>query len=109
MTAPRYQPLIDLLNECSVACNHCSVACLDESNTSLLVDCIKTDMDCAIICSSAAILLARESDHGVHLLKECIEICNVCAGECEKHLHHDHCKKCAEVCRRCAEACTAVL
>lgn len=109
MKTPKYQPLIDVLNECAVACNYCSVACLDEDNIAMLVSCIKTDMDCAVICTSTANLLARESDHGAHMLKECVELCTRCAEECEKHSHHDHCEKCAEVCRKCAEACEAVL
>ena len=97
--------LIDALNDCAAACNHCATACLDEEDVKMMVKCIKIDLDCAAICSLTATLLARGSEHGKHLLKECIEVCNACAEECEKHAHMQHCKKCAEDCRKCAEAC----
>jgi|SRR5687768_6225157 len=104
------QKAIDALNNCATECNHCLTACLEEQNVSMLVNCIKLDIDCAAICSFTASLLARNSAHGRHLLRECIEVCNACAAECEKHAHHhEHCKKCAEACRACAEACSSLL
>lgn len=103
------QSIIDALNKCISVCNHCSFACLDEDNLKMLVNCIKLDIDCAAICTLTASLLARGSEHGKHLIKECIEVCNACANECEKHAdHHDHCKTCAEACRACIVACTSL-
>jgi hypothetical protein len=29
----------------------------------------------------------------------------MCAVECEKHKHMDHCRVCADACRKCAEEC----
>jgi hypothetical protein len=104
------QKIIDALNNCAIECNHCTTACLDKQNVNMLVNCIKLDIDCAAICSLTASLLARNSVHGRHLLKECIEVCNDCAAESEKHAHHhEHCKKCAEACRACAEACSSLI
>ena len=102
------KPLLDALNNCAAECNHCTSACLEEQDVKMLAKCISLDMDCAAICTLTASLIARGSEHGKHLLKECAEVCNACADECEKHADHmDHCKKCAEACRACATACLA--
>jgi len=99
------QSLIDALSHCAAACNFCVSACLDEQVVTMLTDCIKIDMDCAAICTLTASFVARNSAHARHLLPECVEICNKCATECEKHSHMEHCKVCAEACRQCAAAC----
>lgn len=109
MSHEKHQKTIQLLNDCAAACNHCTTACLDEQDVQMMVKCIKLDIDCAQICSLTASLLGRGSAHGEHLMKECAEICNACADECEKHTHMEHCKKCAEACRACAEECSVMV
>ena len=99
------QSLLEALNNCAAECNHCATACLDEQDVKMLARCIKLDLDCADICQLTASYVARGSEHANHLLKECAEICEACAAECEKHTHMEHCKRCAVACRRCAEAC----
>lgn len=101
----QHTTLLSLLAECAAACNHCASACLGEKEVHLMTACIRLDMDCAQICATTAAFVARGSNHASHLLKECAEICSQCAGECEKHSHMEHCKRCAEACRSCAEAC----
>ena len=108
MSHEKNQPVIDALNKCIAACNHCTTACLAEENVQMLTNCIKLDIDCAAICTLTVSLLTRGSEHGKHLMKECIEVCNACAEECEKHQHMEHCKRCAEACRSCAEECSAM-
>ena len=107
MAHQQNKQLMDALNNCAAECNHCATACLDEQNVKMLSKCIKLDMDCAEICTLTASLIARGSAHGKHLLKECAEVCNACAEECEKHTHMEHCKQCAAACRACAEICRA--
>lgn len=109
MDYERNKKLISVLNECAAECHHCTTACLDEQDVKMLAECIKLDIDCAEICQLTAAFLARGSEHAIHILKECAEICEACAGECGKHGHMEHCKRCAEVCRLCAEECMAVL
>jgi hypothetical protein len=105
MAHERNQTLMTALNDCAAECNHCATACLEEQDIKMLARCIKLDIDCADICQLTASFVARGSEHAGHLLKECAEICNACAEECEKHAHMEHCQKCAEACRRCAEEC----
>jgi hypothetical protein len=108
MSHEKNQSLIDTLNNCATECSHCAMACLDENEVKMLAGCIKLNMDCADVCRMTASLLSRGSEHGIHLLPECAEICDACATECKKHSHMEHCRKCADVCFNCAEECTSV-
>jgi hypothetical protein len=109
MSHEKHHKMIEALNACADECNHCAVACLEEKDVQSLVRCIKLDIDCAEICSVAASFAARGSDHMMHLMKACEELCDACAEECERHADQfEHCKKCAEACRHCAEECRAM-
>lgn len=101
--------LIAILNECAATCRFCSVTSLNEETVKSMVSSIKSNLDCSEMCNLLASYLSRNSAHASHLLKECIEICEACATECEKHPHMDHCRECAETCRKCAEACKNAL
>ena len=107
MSHEQHHQLIAALNNCVAECNHCAAASLDEQDIKMLSKCIKLDIDCAEICSLTASLLARGSEYGDHLVKECVEVCNACAEECDKHaeMGMEHCRMCAEACRACADAC----
>ena len=100
------QQLVTMLNQCAAACNRCATACLNEKDVKMLARCIQLDIDCAQLCQLVASFVARDSTHAVPLMDECAELCNVCADECEKHSHMEHCRVCAETCRRCAELCS---
>lgn len=106
MSHENHKELINTLNECAAECNHCTTACLEEQDVKMLARCIKLNIDCVEICKLTASYIARGSEHAEHVMKECAEICEACAAECEKHKHMEHCKQCAEACRRCAEACS---
>lgn len=69
-----------------------------------MTECIRTDRDCADVCSLALKLVARGSDKAGELLELCANMCEDCAEECGNH-DHDHCQECAKACRECAEAC----
>ena len=98
------EDLIMKLGKCAAACEECLDSCLNEDKIEMLVDCIRTDRDCAKVCHLAAGFLASHSQFTGSVLTLCEELCEKCAEECEKH-EHDHCKRCAEACRDCAEAC----
>ncbi|MEO6538123.1 MAG: four-helix bundle copper-binding protein [Ferruginibacter sp.] len=101
-----HDELIKKIDICIAACNFCASSCLKEENVKMMAKCISMDIDCAEVCRTTAILLARDSPHGKHLLKECIELCDACAAECGMH-EADHCQACAKACRECSEACKA--
>lgn len=98
--------LIKKLDICIAACNFCAASCLKEDDVKMMAACIAIDIDCAEVCRTTAILLARDSKYGKHLLRECVELCKACAAECIKH-PMGHCQACAKACEECAEACMA--
>ena len=104
MSHEEHQQCIDACYACATACDHCAVACLTEPHVVKMVDCIRTDLDCAAICRLAAEAMAHGSDFMKQICALCADICERCAAICEKH-DVDHCQECAEACRACAMEC----
>jgi hypothetical protein len=102
MNHEKNMALINMLNDCAIACSQCAIACLNEENIRMMVPCIKLNIDCADICHLTASLLSRDSEQSHYLLAECGEVCKKCADECEKHRDMEHCEICAEACYKCA-------
>lgn len=104
----------EALAVCAAYCSSCADACLAEEGVADLRRCIRTDLDCADLCSAAARIVARQTagDSSMlsSLLTSVIEACERCAEECEAHAdHHEHCRGCALAARRCARACQVLL
>lgn len=95
------------LNDCTTLCDLCAAACLKEQEVHALVDCIRSDLDCAEMCRITAAMLARSSDSIGPVCRACAEICANCAKHCEMH-DYDHCRACAKACRRAQEECEAI-
>ena len=96
--------LLQKLAACAAACESCMDACLSEEDIKKMVNCIRTDRDCAKICMVTSSFIASNSEHAPHLVKECQEICRLCAEECEQH-EMDHCQECARACWEAERAC----
>lgn len=56
-------------------------------------------------CWTASQLMSRDSEFVKQISNTCVELCDACAEECEKHQDMEHCKLCAQTCRKCAEEC----
>jgi CHAD domain-containing protein len=105
---------VEALIDCAQACTACADACLSEEQIDQLRKCIRSDLDCADICETTARVLSRHTGYDANVtraqLQACIQVCNSCGDECERHVErHEHCRICAQACRRCAEACQALL
>lgn len=109
MSHEKFQTCINACYECATECKHCENACLNETDVSKMVRCIKLDGECATICLAAATLMSGGSGFSNDICRLCAEMCEACATECEKHSHMEHCKKCAEVCRSCARECKSMV
>ena len=110
------EPLIRCIEECfecAQACVSCVDACLAEESVRELTQCIRSDLDCADICATTGTLATRRTGSNQSVLKAALELCalscRVCAQECERHTHHEHCKICAQACRSCQRACEAAI
>jgi hypothetical protein len=100
--------------DCSQACTACADACLSEDMVAELTKCIRTDLDCADMCSTTGNILSRHTGYDANMtravLQDCVRVCKSCAEECGRHAGmHGHCRICAEACRRCETACNNLL
>lgn len=95
---------------CALFATSCADACSAESMD--MRQCIRTCLDCADVCTAAAKLAMRltgDDDAMVRaMLMACIDACEICAAECDKH-DHEHCRLCATMCRECADDCREAL
>ena len=99
---------------CSQACTACADACLSEDKVAELTKCIRTDLDCADICTTTGNILSRHTGYDSNItqavLQSCATVCKACGDECQHHADmHEHCQICAEACRRCEQACNELL
>lgn len=101
--------------DCAAACTICADACLHEPEIGPLAQCIRLAQDCADICRTTGLLVSRPGHADAPTLqlqlRACIQACQACADECERHaraMEMEHCRICAEACRRCAAACEAM-
>lgn len=104
MSHQQYDACIEACVRCAQACEHCADACLDESRVKKMVDCIRSDRDCAALCWTAAGMMSRGSQLVQGICGLCADACEKCASDCEQH-DMDHCQQCASECRKCAEEC----
>ncbi|NYH42965.1 hypothetical protein HNR22_002692 [Micromonospora jinlongensis] len=105
---------IDALTDCAQACTACADACLSEDMVADLTKCIRTDLDCADICTITARVLSRHTGYDANLsrslLEACATACRSCGDECARHADmHEHCRICADACRACERACRDLL
>ena len=63
---------------------------------------IRLMLDCAVICTATADLLAHKSQFHNRVCALCADICEVCAADCERLGQMD---ECVEICRQCAALC----
>jgi hypothetical protein len=101
---------IDTLIACAQACTACADACLSEDMVADLTKCIRTNLDCADICTTTARVLSRHTGYDANLsrslLDACATACQACGDECGRHAGmHEHCRICADACRACEQAC----
>lgn len=104
MSHQEYEACIEACVRCAQECEHCADACLGEDDVQKMVECIRTDRDCAALCWTAAAMMSRGSKFIQDICRLCAEACDACASECEKH-EAEHCQQCATACRKCAEEC----
>ncbi|MEH1098057.1 four-helix bundle copper-binding protein [Micromonospora sp. CPCC 205561] len=106
--------VIEALNACAQACTACADACLSEDMVAELTKCVRTNLDCADICTTTSRVLSRHTGYDANisrsLLEACAVACRACGDECTGHAEmHEHCRVCAEACRACERACRDLL
>jgi hypothetical protein len=99
-----YKPCIDACAQCAEVCQYCASMCLKEEDVNAMAHCVQLNMECEAICNAAVQLMSLGSQYSESICKICAQVCNRCAGECEKY-DIEHCRDCAAACRKCAEEC----
>jgi hypothetical protein len=101
------------VRRCIQDCLDCERICVETVNYCLVMGGkhaeayhIRTLLDCAEICATAAGFMLRGSDYQARTCGVCAELCAACAESCQNVGPHDQTmQECAEVCRRCASSC----
>lgn len=100
---------IEACYDCAQACTACADASLAEDRIKELIQTIRLDLDCADVCVATGQIASRRSGSDEQTVKRmietCVDVCRLCAEECERHLDMEHCRICAESCRSCEQAC----
>lgn len=105
---------IDACFQCAQCCTSCADACLAEDDPAAMAHCIRTDLDCADICSALGRILSRQTMPNAHVIRAMVEACRIscqtCGEECRSHGDkHEHCRICGECCAECEKACENLL
>jgi hypothetical protein len=104
----KYESCIDACLRCMAACNYCASMCLQEEDVEEMKNCIRNDMECAVLCNVAAQMMSMDSPFAMDVCEICERACRKCAEECSRH-DNDHCQECANACNECAEECATML
>lgn len=102
-----YKECIDACLACAAICNHCASSCLQEDDVKMMARCVQLDMECAVMCYTAAQLMSMGSSQAMQVCTLCADMCDACAAECGKH-DNEHCRECAAACKKCADTCRSM-
>jgi hypothetical protein len=115
----KYRSQLDKMHvDCLDACTACSAVC-NEASQHCLLELQKGSehrehharshhlaMDCALMCSTSATLIARQSPLMAAQCNACAEACRQCGDECEKIQNvAEIMRECTRICRECERTC----
>ncbi|MGJ4747077.1 four-helix bundle copper-binding protein [Leptospira sp. SA-E8] len=67
-----------------------------------MADCLKSVEETVALCDAFVVLSSLGSASTKKLASICLESCERCAAQCDKHAdHHEECKSCGEACKAC--------
>jgi len=100
--------------DCIEQCLRCHAICLATAMTECLErggEHVKPQhfrlmMDCALVCQTAADLMAHKSQFHRSTCAFCAEVCEACARDCETLAGME---ACVATCRSCAQSCRAMV
>lgn len=98
------QNCIDACNRCAQACYECFQACLNEPDVQARISCIRTLIECAMMCQMSTTLMSMNAQSHMQHCQLCATICDKCSQECEM-FKDQHCQLCAIECKKCATEC----
>lgn len=94
--------------DCSAICLETVTHCLQRGGPHAEVSHIRTLLDCAEACQTAANFMLRGSDLHPRTCAVCSEACERCATSCEQFPDDEMMQRCAQMCRQCAASCRSM-
>lgn len=116
MTKPPMQhDMTAQMRDCADACDACRRQCsilvahgLESGGVLASAPHVQVVMDCVVICTATAELLARGSARHAAFCRLCADICRACESSCLSMPQGSTVARCAELSHACAEACSAL-
>lgn len=97
------QDALKSLSQCAITCHSMAlVHCLELGGEHARPQHLRLMLDCATVCAATAELVAHKSQFHTQICSLCVEICETCAGNCEKL---GQMEDCVSACRNCATHC----
>ena len=87
--------------DCHAVCMQTAEACRQAGGEHAHDEHVYMLLDCADMCLTAAHFMQHNSPLYGYTCQACMQVCNHCAGECERMGDND----CANACRTCAQSC----
>ena len=103
----KWQSCIYACMRCAEACEFCATSDLKEQDVKMMATCAQINRECASVCWASASLMSIDSRFAKQFCNLCVDICEACARECERH-RVDHCQKSAQTCRACTDECRRI-
>jgi hypothetical protein len=103
------QALEGQMQDCIQDCLNCHAVCTDMASQALQggknATYVRTLLDCAEICLTAAHFMLRDSELHGYVCEACARVCTHCADLCFQMGDND----CGEACRACANSCQQIV
>ncbi|PJZ64730.1 twin-arginine translocation signal protein [Leptospira wolffii] len=97
---------IDAAAQCVVKGQICINMCIEflGEGHQEMADCLRSVEETSALCEAFIKLASRKSPGTKKLASLCLESCERCAIQCDKHAdHHQECKDCSDSCKACIE------
>ena len=99
------QACIEECLNCHIACTTTAQYCLAQGGRHADADHVGLLLDCAEMCQTSAMMMARNSSFHARHCALCADVCKACEESCEQFGADAQMKACADACRTCHEAC----
>jgi CBS domain-containing protein len=104
-TAIDLQNCIASCRQCHDVCTQTLSHCVERGGRHVQPAHIRLLLDCIEICNANVSFMLRGSDLHSSTCTTCAEVCEWCAGDCERLADDEQMRTCAEICRACGHSC----
>ncbi len=95
---------VEAASQCIVKGQICINMCIDflEQGHKEMADCLRSVEETTALCDTFIKLSTLKSPSTKKIAAICLDSCERCAAQCDKHAdHHEECKECSDACKTC--------